>query len=130
MKEETAREDDANPVKLTLLQKQSVDKVVQSKEKIRVPIPSVWRKKINIFSYMENVHLKCHILDNIFGYISAILKMYMYRIHFFTTFQCCKQMLLKMKTFHVHMINVINNLTRQMLIFLQHLYVTTKCCKN
>jgi hypothetical protein len=36
----TAREDDANPVKLTLLQKQSVDKVVQSKEKIRVPIPS------------------------------------------------------------------------------------------
>jgi hypothetical protein len=33
----------------------------------------VWRKKINIFSYMENVHLKCHILDNIFGYISAIL---------------------------------------------------------
>ena len=36
----TAREDDANPVKLTILQKQSVDKVVQSKEKIRVPIPS------------------------------------------------------------------------------------------
>jgi hypothetical protein len=36
----TAREDDANPVKLTLLQKQSVDKAVQSKEKIRVPIPS------------------------------------------------------------------------------------------
>ena len=36
----TAREDDENPVKLTILQKQSVDKVVQSKEKIRVPIPS------------------------------------------------------------------------------------------
>jgi len=36
----TAREEDENPVKLTILQKQVVDKVVQSKEKIRVPIPS------------------------------------------------------------------------------------------
>ncbi len=36
----TAREDDANPIKLTILQKQVVDKTVQNKERIRAPIPS------------------------------------------------------------------------------------------
>ncbi len=36
----TAKEDDVNPIKLTILQREAVDRTVQNKSKIRVPIPS------------------------------------------------------------------------------------------
>jgi hypothetical protein len=36
----TARDDDDNPTKLTILQREAVDRTVQNKTKIRVPIPS------------------------------------------------------------------------------------------
>ena len=47
---------------------------------------SVWRKKINILSNIRNVHSKCHIFDYILYLHFKLLKMYMYGIHFSTTF--------------------------------------------